>query len=186
MQPIVLFHSALGCGAGVHAFADRLRTGGRAVLTPDLFDGETFEELAAGVKKRDALGIPELMRRAMLAVADVPPGCIYAGFSMGAAAAQFLAQTRPGARAAVLMHGALPLEAMGAPWPDGTPLQIHFAESDPWVDAVVVDRLAHDARAEVHRYPGSAHLFTDRTSPEYDEPSAELVLARIGELLGRC
>ena len=95
---IVLFHSAQGLRPAVRAGANRLRAAGDRAHTPDLFDGEVFDDLPTGVRKRDALGIPELMRRAQAAVASLPAGLVYAGFSMGASAAEFLAATRPGAR----------------------------------------------------------------------------------------
>ena len=118
MASIVLFHSALGLTTGTKKFAETLARDGHTVLTPDLFDGETFRTVEEGVRKRDALGIPELMQRAAKAAEVAPTTSIYAGFSMGAAAAQFLAVTRPGARGAVLMHAVLPLAAMGT---DGGP-----------------------------------------------------------------
>jgi dienelactone hydrolase len=62
MASIVLFHSALGLTAGTRKFADTLARDGHTVHTPDLFDGETFRTVEDGVRKRDALGIPELMR----------------------------------------------------------------------------------------------------------------------------
>ena len=131
MASIVLFHSALGLTAGVRRFAGALIGDGHTVLTPDLFDGQTFRTVEEGVQKRDALGIPELMRRAAAAVEMTPLDSIYAGFSMGAAAAQYLALSRPGARALVLMHAVLPLAALGgAEWPR-VPVQIHASEADP-------------------------------------------------------
>ena len=69
MASIVLFHSALGLTAGVKELAAELARDGHDVQTPDLFDGETFLTVEDGVKKRDALGIPELMRRSAEAAA---------------------------------------------------------------------------------------------------------------------
>lgn len=180
MSNIVLFHSARGLTDAVLAWAKALRDDGHVVHAPDLFDGETFRDLAAGVAKRDALGIPELMRRAQAAVARLPGDCVYAGFSMGAAAAQSLALTRPGARKAVLMHAALPLAAFGAAsWPGDVPLQIHTSERDPWVDQTVIDELEKSAHAVVFRYPGAGHLFADPSDADFDAASAALMLERV-------
>lgn len=176
MSDIVLFHSALGLRPTVHDFAEALRRDGHTVHTPDLFDGEVFDDLDAGVAKRDALGIPTLMQRSQAAVDGLPEDLVYMGFSMGAASAQWLAGTRPGARAAVLLHAALPLAGLGlGQWPSEVPVQVHFAEADPWVDAAVVDALGF----ETFRYPGSGHLFTDRDAPEYAPDSAAAVLQRV-------
>jgi dienelactone hydrolase len=183
MATIVLFHSALGVTVGVRRFAAALSGDGDTVLTPDLFDGETFPTVEQGVQKRDALGIPELMRRATAAVEMCPPDSIYAGFSMGAAAAQYLALSRPGARALVLMHAVLPLAALGvSQWPP-VPVQIHASEGDPWVDDVVVAEFARVASATVFRYPGKGHLFADQDYPDYDAASADLLERRVREFI---
>jgi dienelactone hydrolase len=85
-EHVVLFHSALGLRPAVRDFADRLSEAGHIVHTPDLYDGEVFEDLEHGMKKRESLGTQELAMRAQGAVADLPPGLVYAGFSMGARA----------------------------------------------------------------------------------------------------
>ena len=186
MASIVLFHSALGLTSSVREFAVSLGQDGHVVITPDLFDGETFQTVADGIRKRDALGIPELMRRAAAAVETAPPDSIYAGFSMGAAAAQFLSVSRPGARAAVLMHAVLPLSAFGVEhWP-GVPVQIHAAEGDPWVDDSSLAAFVRASSAEVFRYPGDGHLFAELGSSEYDAPSTAALERRVRAFARRC
>jgi dienelactone hydrolase len=185
MASIILFHSALGLTTGTKKFADTLARDGHTVLTPDLFDGETFENLEDGVKKRDALGIPELMRRAAQSVEKAPADLIYAGFSLGAAAAQFLAATRPGAQGAVLMHAVLPLAAMATSGWSGVPLQIHASLEDPWVDAAVLAEFAGLTSAQVFRYSGRAHLFVDDSSSDYDPEHAVLLTERVRAFVGR-
>jgi dienelactone hydrolase len=185
MASIVLFHSALGLTTGVKKFAETLTRDGHAVLTPDLFDGETFRTVEEGVRKRDALGIPELMRRAVAAAASAPTSTIYAGFSMGAAAAQFLAATRSGARGALLMHAVLPLAAMGTDrWP-AVPVQVHTSEDDPWVDAPTLTGFAQASSAEVFRYPGHAHLFADESSTDYEPKQASVLVERVRAFVRR-
>lgn len=178
MSTIVLFHSALGLRPAVHRFAETLRAAGHEVHTPDLFDGEVFDDLEAGVAKRDALGIPTLSARAAESVADLPNELVYAGFSMGAASAQWLAATRPGAVAAILLHAVLPPAALGVEaWPN-VPVQVHTADADPWVDATVLDAVAATG-FDVHRYPGDGHLFTDEDASEFDAESAAKVKERV-------
>ncbi len=182
MAHVALFHSALGLRPAVVRFADALRADGHVVVTPDLFDGETFDRLEDGVAKRDAVGIAELSRRAHEAVNEMPSDCVYAGFSMGAASAQMLAMTRPGARACVMMHALLPTHFFGADhWPSAVPVQVHVAEHDPWVDAAVVDAVAGGSAdaVNVFRYRGGAHLFADDDSADFDADHAALMLQRV-------
>lgn len=183
-QDVVLFHSALGLRPAVEGFAERLRSAGHTVVTPDSFDGEVFDDLDEGAAKRDALGIPELIGRAQAAVADLPSGLVYAGFSMGTGAAELLAATRPGARAAILMHGALAPSEIGLEaWPP-VPIQVHYAEGDPEVDVEQVRELEAAARAagvpvEVHVYDRLGHLFEDPDLPNHDPEASELLTKRV-------
>ncbi len=179
MAFILLFHSALGLTSGVHQLAALLREDGHRVATPDLFDGETFRTVEEGVVKRDALGIPELMRRAARAAEACPAESVYAGFSMGVGAAQFLALTRAGARGAILLHALLPLEVFGAErWPE-VPVEVHVSERDPWVDPKVVQHFAAEGGATVYTYPGAAHLFADPSSSDYDAALAAQLRERV-------
>lgn len=182
---LVLFHSALGLTPGVRSFADVLQADGFVVVTPDLYDGETFRSLDDGVKKRNALGVPELLRRAADAVEALPADVVYAGFSMGAAAAQSLVVSKPGARGAVLMHGAVPLELLGVDaWPN-VPTQVHVAEADPWVDRAQLDGFVAAARAERFEYPGGAHLFADESGTEYEPDNAAKLVERVRAFVKR-
>ncbi len=183
MSHVVLFHSALGLRPAVHRFADALREAGHQVTTPDLFEGAVFDRLEDGVARRDAIGIPTLGERAAASVEGLGSDLVYAGFSMGAAAAQMLALTRPGARGAVLMHGALPLSMFGVDrWPDGLRVQIHFAEEDPWLDLSVPGTLA-SSDVEVFRYAGQGHLFADEDTADYDPAHAKAMLTRVQAFL---
>jgi dienelactone hydrolase len=192
VSKVVLIHSAQGLRPGVEAWAERLREARHEVWTPDLFEGRTFEQLEAGVAHRDEVGIPELMRRAEAALADLPDDVVYAGFSMGAASAGYYAATRPGSRGAVLMHGVTPLAEFGVEvWPADVGAQVHFADEDPEMDRAEVEAFEHSldavcARLEIHVYPGSGHLFADPDSPGYDAAAAELMLARVLGFLERC
>ncbi len=187
MSEIVLFHSAYGRRPAVLDFADTLRVAGHSVHVPDLYDGEVFDTLEAGVAKRDSLGMEELARRATASVEGLGSELIYAGFSLGCAPAQLLAQTRRGARGALLMHGALPAEAFGTDWPAAVALEIHGMEDDPWFDTEVARRLVEQAADGVlYCYPGAAHLFADRDLPDFDEPAAALMTDRALAFFARC
>ncbi|MGW5050037.1 dienelactone hydrolase family protein [Actinokineospora sp. NPDC004072] len=178
---IVVFHHAQGLTDGVRAFAGRLAALGHAVTTPDLFDGRAFATLDEGVAHAESIGMLAVAERGA-AVAD-PDAAVFVGFSLGVLPAQKLAQTRPGARAAVLVHGAIPLDVFG-PWQPGVALQLHIAESDPWGDLPVARDLVDAVPgAELFVYPGSTHLTTDSGLDGYDEAATEQIVRRIGALL---
>jgi dienelactone hydrolase len=194
MAEIVLFHSALGLRPGVASAADRLREAGHSVHVPDFYDGEVFEDLDDGLRKRDELGVAEILRRAREAVAGLPAGLVFAGFSLGNDPAELLAAERPGARGALLMHGAVPIEAFSEfgveRWPEGVPVQVHYAAEDPWVEAEEVAALGDAVRGagaifEEHSYPGSGHLFADPDLQEYDRASSEAMWRRALAFLDR-
>jgi dienelactone hydrolase len=194
VSEVVLFHSALGLRPGVIAAAERLRAAGHTVHAPDYYDGEVFEDLDEGLRKRDALGYAEIVRRAKEAVVGLPAGLAFAGFSLGAVPAELLAATAPGARGAVLMHAAIPVEGFGEfgveRWPEGVPVQVHYAAEDPWVEAEEVEALGEAVRGagaafEEHAYPGSGHLFADPDLPEYDRASSETMWRRVLTFLDR-
>jgi dienelactone hydrolase len=194
MAEVVLFHSALGLRPGVIADAERLRAAGHTVHAPDYYDGEVFDDLDDGLRKRDALGMDEIIGRAREAVTGLPAELVFAGFSLGADPAELLAASRPGALGAVLMHSAVPVEAFGEfgvdRWPGGVPVQVHYAAGDPWVEAEEVAALGDDVRGagatfEEHAYPGSGHLFADPDLPEHDRASSEAMWNRVLAFLDR-
>ena len=189
---IVLLHSALGLRPAILDFADCLRRAGHRVHTPDIFDGQVFSSVEEGVRKRDALGIPELTRRTWAAVAGLPAGLVFIGWSMGAAAAELLAATRPGAKAAVLLHAVLPLTVLvAARWPASVPVQIHYAKNDPWVSeaglqAFQSDVAAAGSRIDVFSYDGDIpHMFDDTGLPGHAPDATALMRERLDGFLAQ-
>jgi dienelactone hydrolase len=180
MAELLLFHHAQGLTAGVLAFADELRTVGHVVHTPDLYEGRTFAELTDGVAHAQQIGFATVLERGRRAAEDLPNEIVYAGLSLGVMPAQLLAQTRPGAQGALLLHGAIPPSEFGGPWPQGVPLQIHTMEDDDWGDVDIARELAETIDgAELFLYPGDEHLFTDSSLPAYDETAAALLSKRV-------
>jgi dienelactone hydrolase len=183
MAEVVVFHHALGLTAFVRGFADTLRAGGHTVHAPDLFDGRAFETIEDGLAHSEELGGPTAMvERGRAAVASLPAEVVYIGFSLGVLPAQALAQTRPGARGAVLCYSALPLGRWGdnwpAEWPDGVPLQVHILDGDE--DFEIARGLAGTVPgAELFVYPGSEHYFA-----EHDDDAAALLTERVLAFLG--
>lgn len=180
MAEVLLFHHVLGLTPGCVAFADDLRAAGHVVHTPDLFDGRTFATLDEGLAHARQIGFETMIERGHDVAQSLPAGLVYGGWSAGAMSAQSLAQTRPGARGAVLLHSAIPVTEFGDAWPDGVPLQIHTMEDDELGDVDVARELAETiATAELFLYPGDRHLFTDASAPDHDEAATALVKERV-------
>lgn len=188
MAEILLFHHAQGLTPGVLSFADELRTAGHVVHAPDLYDGKTFADLTEGVGYAKEVGFGTIAERGRLAAEGLPNGVVYAGFSLGVMPAQELAQTRPGAKGALLFQSCFPPEEFGGPWPEDVPVQIHIMEEDEWALEGDLDAARElDATvesAQLFLYPGDRHLFTDESLAEYDEAAATLVKQRVLSFLG--
>ena len=106
MSEVLLYHHVQGLTDGVRSFADELRQAGHTVHTPDLFDGQTFGDDRGGYGVRARGGLRRARRaRRRRRRRHSAPDVVYAGFSFGVMIAQQLAQTRPGARGALLMYG---------------------------------------------------------------------------------
>ena len=182
MAEAILFHHALGLTDALCRFAEGLRDAGHTVYTPDLYDGRTFQTIDEGMAHSEELGGPlGIVDRARAAAASLPSEAVYIGFSLGVLPAQALAQTRPGARGAVLCYSALPLGEWGenwpAAWPNGVRLQLHILEGDE--DFEIAQRLAATVSgAELFVYPGSEHYFA-----EHDEQAAALLRERVLDFL---
>ena len=188
MAEVVLFHHAQGQTSGFHAFADRLREAGHTVHTPDLFDGRTFDTLEDGMAHVGELGFETVLDRGVAAADGLPTALFYAGFSLGVLPAQKLAQTRPGARGAVLMYSWVPVSEFGESWPDGVPVQVHGMDDDPiFVGEGDVDFAREVVAAaddgELFLYPGDQHYFADSSLPSYDPEATELMTERVLEFL---
>jgi len=190
MVTIVLFHHIQGLTDGVVGLADRLRTAGHEVVTPDFFDGKTFESIDEGFAYRRSSGI-DVDQLADEAVADLPADVVYAGISFGVMSAQRLAQTRPGARGALLLEACVPVGDDGfGPWPDGVPAQIHGMDADEFFagegDVHAAEEIvATVPGSELYLYPGNGHLFSDSTLPGYDAAATDLLVERALAFLAR-
>jgi dienelactone hydrolase len=187
MAEVLLFHHAQGQTPGFLAFADELRAAGQTVHTPDLYDGKTFATVDEGVAHAKEVGFDTILERGRLAGEELPNEMVYAGFSLGVMPAQLLAQTRDGAKGALLFHGAIPAAEFGGAWPEGVPLQIHMMEEDPWAeeDLPPARELEETAGAELFLYPGDQHLFADNSLPDYDEAAATLLKQRVRDFLDK-
>jgi dienelactone hydrolase len=187
MAEVVLFHHTQGLTPGVHAFAGQLRSAGHAVHTPDLLDGRTFDTVEEGVSHAEELGFDQVTERGVRAAGALPAELVYAGFSLGVLPAQKLAQTRPGARGALLFHSCVPVSEFSAAWPDAVPVQVHAMSADPLFigeDSDAARALVDHAKdSELFLYPGEQHLFADSSLPSYDPDAAALLTQRVLDFL---
>jgi len=188
MSEVVLYHHVQGLTDGVRSFADELRAAGHTVHTPDLFDGRTFATIDEGMAFAREAGFGALAERGVSAAEQIRPDVVYAGFSFGIMPAQQLAQTRPGARGALLMSACLPASEFGDGWPEGVPVQIHGKEGDPFFaeDLEAARALADSTdEAELFLYPGDEHLFADSSLPAHDPTAAALLTERVLAFLAK-
>lgn len=189
MAEVLLFHHAQGQTKGFLAFADELRRAGHTVHTPDLYGGRTFDSIEEGLANVEAIGFETIVELGVRAAQELPAEVVYAGFSLGVVPAQMLAQSRPGASGALLLHSCLPTSAFGEGWPDGVPVQIHAMEQDPFfIEEGDIDAaralVAEAEQAELFLYSGDEHLFADSSLPSYDAEATALLTRRVLEFLG--
>ncbi|HII84202.1 MAG TPA: dienelactone hydrolase [Methanobacterium subterraneum] len=189
MANIVIFHSVLGLRRGIIEAAEMLKDEGHNVLIPDLYNGETFDDMGEALEKFEEIGIKEMVSRTISSVKDFPSETVYAGFSNGGTSAELLAGTKPGARGCLLFHAALPLSMIGIEmWPSSVPVQVHYAAKDPWKNQQFIDEFSRSidqsgASYEYFEYPCTGHLFTDPDSQDYHRKSSELLWQRATQFL---
>jgi dienelactone hydrolase len=188
MAELVLYHHAQGLTEGVVAFAAELRQADHTVHLPDLYEGHTFDTLEEGLTFARRTGFDTLMERGVTAVEGLGDGLVYAGFSLGVMPAQRLAQTRAGAKGALLFQSCFPVSEFGDAWPASVPVQVHGMDADPFfadegdLDAAR-DLVGSTERAELFIYPGKEHLFADSSLPSYDQAAANLLTRRVLDFL---
>lgn len=188
MTNVVVFHHAQGLTPGIREFATRLDAAGHVVTAPDLFEGKTFDSVAAGVAFAEQIGFDNVLDRGKSATESLDPDAVYIGFSLGVLPAQLLAQTRAGARGAVLVSACVPVSEFGSGWPAGVPVQVHGMDRDEFFagegDLEAARALVESTPdAELFLYPGSAHLFADPSTSDYVESAAVLFNERVDSLL---
>jgi len=188
MADVLLFHHAQGQTKGFLEFADELRRAGHAVHAPDLYDGRTFDSIEEGLANVEAIGFETIVERGVQVAQELPAELVYAGFSLGVVPAQMLAQSRPGASGALLLHSCLPTSAFGEGWPAGVPVQVHAMEKDQFfIEEGDIDAaralVAEAEQAELFLYPGEQHLFADSSLPSFDADAAALLTRRVLDFL---
>jgi dienelactone hydrolase len=192
MAEVLMFHHAQGLTPGLQAFAEELRDARHTVHAPDLFEGRTFNSIDEGLGfVREHGGFDEFLERGVRTADGLPDELVYAGFSLGEMMAQKLAQTRAGARGALLFYSCIPVSEFGETWPEGVPVQIHGMDADPiFVGEGDVDAarelVASTDQAELFLYPGDQNYFADSSLPSYDPEATKLLTERVLAFLEAC
>lgn len=184
---VLLYHHAQGQTKGFRVFAEELRQAGHEVHTPDLFGGRTFSSIDEGMGYVKQVGFEAIIELGTRAAEALPNELVYAGFSLGVLPAQKLAQTRQGARGALLFYSCVPVSEFGT-WPAGVPVQIHGMDADPIFasegDLEAARALVATTRqAELFLYPGDQHYFADSSLPSFVPEAADLMTRRVLEFL---
>jgi dienelactone hydrolase len=154
-----------------------------------MYDGNVFDTLDDGLAYAKQVGFGAVQQRGVDAAGGLPAGVVYGGFSLGAMPAQQLAQTRAGAKGALLFHSCVPPTEFGGPWPGGLPAQVHLMEEDEFALEGDLDAARELSEAvesvELFLYPGDKHLFADAGLSDYDEKAATLLKERVLEFLAK-
>lgn len=98
----------------------------------------------------EQVGFGEITERGVRAAELLPRDTVYVGFSLGVLPAQKLAQTRAGARGALLFHACIPISEFGAAWPDRVPVQVQVHAKQG-----LNPEPAHTARSTADAAPGT-------------------------------
>lgn len=192
MATVVLFHHVQGLTPGVRALAESLRDAGHTVHAPDFFDGTIYDSIDEGfaaVQERGFEALDAWADDAVESAASAGDDLVLAGISLGVMPAQRITQTSSRVKAGLFLEACVPEGEFGV-WPDGKPAQIHGGDADPFFakegDMDAASALAdREEQVELFLYPSDQHLFTDSSLPGYDQESAEKVVHRSLEFLGR-
>lgn len=187
MVNVVLTHSALGMDSNLESWAEWLRGEGHEVIAPDLYGGDTYDSLDAGMRRAESLDMNKLSQAVQGIASELDGPVVLMGFSLGATVSEMAALTEPGIAGLILVGAASSPEWFGNPsWPDGLRAQVHYAAEDRWVDPAEVEALAQIAppgALEVFEYPGDAHLFAFPNHVEYNTLCADSVRTATRSLL---
>lgn len=189
---VLVLHSWWGLTDAIKERCNQLSDAGFSALAPDLFDGETAQDLEHGRKmlhevdpNQLAVGVKscaDALRR-MPATTDEP--IMIVGFSMGASLGLWLSERDPDGVAAVVgMYG-----TQGIDFTDTQArYQFHMTVDDAIIDP---DELAlmeaslglAGCPVEVHTYDGVDHFFAEEGTPAYHAGAADLAWARTIDFL---
>ncbi len=185
MATVIFFHSVYGLRSLEHEAVERVQAAGHKAFAPDLYDGLIARSIEEGFEFKDEIGWATICERAEWALAGLPAPTVLAGFSMGAAVAASLWPKREKTAGILFLHG---IASIAENARKGLPLQLHLADPDPfepeedvatWRQGITKSGVA----AEIFRYPGGGHLYTDASLPDYNAQAADLTWKRVIDFL---
>lgn len=190
---VVLFHSMFGLRAVELNAAERLRSSGHRVLTPDLFAGAvaaghgSAPTLEDGFALMERIGWDTIVGRAHAAVRELPASTVLGGFSMGVGVIGSLWPDRSAAVGVFLLHATTTVPD-GVP--TGTPVQAHVADGDQFAQpdqlGAFQTSAAHaGAEATLHTYRSAGHFYTDPSLPDYNPTAAARTWQQVDALLDK-
>nr|WP_277630468.1 dienelactone hydrolase family protein [Atopococcus tabaci] len=187
---IIVYHSVLGIRQGEKNLAERMRKLGFEVIVQDLYEGKVFDDYESGLALFEEMGVMGLVAQAQKGLEGMEGPVIFSGFSNGGALAEVMTLQYPQTVGCLLFHAALPVEEIGAAeWPKEVPVQVHYADKDPWREEEYVEKFLEQVAASgspvtFHEYHTKGHLFTDPTLPdEYNEKAAEELYRHVTQFL---
>jgi dienelactone hydrolase len=185
---ILICHSVLGRRDVERAAAELLSGIGHVVSVPDMFGGATATSIDEGADIVARLGWHRVCAVAERALSELTPEAVLIGFSMGVGVASELWAKCGMPAGAVFLHA---LPTLSANAQAGFRFQVHLGGSDAaFADASAVEAMRILAErlnlpAEIFRYPGAHHFFTDRTMSDYDHNASTTTWERVIDYLSR-
>lgn len=149
-----------------------LEKAGHDVLTPDLFDGKTFQTIEEGLDYFDKIGTDTVFHKAQEACKDLTEFSVI-GYSLGAMLAQEKLQTNQNISAAFLVHSVVEPAYLSGDFPATTPVHVFAMAEDPFFKedggVQLLEKLqTQNPHLTAHIYAGKGHLFTEPDQHEYD------------------
>jgi carboxymethylenebutenolidase len=182
---VLVLHAWWGLTDDVRAYAERLRTEGYQVTTPDLYHGRLATTRDAAKSLGDTLDKDwrSAMKEVEDAAAKVRAGAdrvAILAWSMGVWYSWMVAQAHADRVHALVSYYGLGEVEAGKALP---PVLGHFAEDDefqPLADLRTTEKkvLEGGGVAEFHLYPGTKHWFDEPSRPEFDAAASALAWQR--------
>ncbi len=177
MVNVVLTHSALGLDSNLESWAEWLRGEGHEVMAPDLYGGDTFDNLEAGLHRSESLEMTKAVQAIQGIARELDSPVVLMGFALGAGVSEIAALTEKGIAGLILVGAAASPDWFGnPPWPEGLKAQVHYAAEDRSIEPSEVAALAETAppgALEVFEYPGASHLFAFPNFVDYEPLAAD-------------
>jgi carboxymethylenebutenolidase len=187
---VLVLHPWWGLNEDVRAYAERLRSDGYQVATPDLFHGrvattiEAAKSLSGEVSKNWKSAMTEI-EEAFEELSPRADRVAVLAWSMGVWFSWQLAQAHPDRiRGLVSYYGYGEVE----PGKSLPPILGHFAENDEFEaldDVRSTERkvIESGGDAQFHVYPGTKHWFDEPSRPEFDKAASDLAWNRTRSFL---